>query len=151
MPSRAISPKASRSAGWARRRSLPTWPASSPPNRAHTSPAPPSMSMAAVPRWFDAFSGIAAPSFETQASPAPQDEVHLKTLMVRSAATPRVSNHGHDRNGSRKRGRPRKQKRPPSPKAFSLLNRVLGGLDWPCADDLPGRLGLEHHFFARER
>src|SRR5882757_3352088 len=31
-----------------------------------------------------------------------------------------------------------------------FLNRVLGGLDRPCADDLPGRLGLEHHLFARE-
>src|SRR5882757_1150908 len=31
-----------------------------------------------------------------------------------------------------------------------FLNRVLGGLDRPSADDLPGRLGLEHHLFARE-
>ena len=51
MPLPAISPKASRSGGWARRRSSPTSPASSPPSRAHTSPVPPSMSMAAVPRW----------------------------------------------------------------------------------------------------
>ncbi|MGY4477664.1 NAD(P)-dependent dehydrogenase (short-subunit alcohol dehydrogenase family) [Bradyrhizobium sp. USDA 3364] len=31
-----------------------------------------------------------------------------------------------------------------------VLNRVLGGLDRPSADDLPGRLGLEHHLFAGE-
>src|SRR5207248_892749 len=41
-------------------------------------------------------------------------------------------------------------KRPPSPEAFSLSDGVLGGLDRPGPDDLPGRLGLEHHLFARE-
>src|SRR5438552_10870798 len=44
-----------------------------------------------------------------------------------------------------------KTKRPPLPGAFSLfLNRVLGGLDRASPDDLAGRLGLEHHFLARE-
>src|SRR6185369_4142031 len=42
------------------------------------------------------------------------------------------------------------KKRPPSPEAFSLSNRVLGGLDRPGPHDLACRLGLEHHFFARE-
>src|SRR5207253_7784437 len=45
---------------------------------------------------------------------------------------------------------PPKQKRPPSPEAFSLSDRVLGGLDRAGANDLARRLGLEHHFFARE-
>src|SRR5262245_21604344 len=44
-----------------------------------------------------------------------------------------------------------KAKRPPSPEAFSPLgDRVLGSLDGPGPDDLPGRLGLEHHLLARE-
>src|SRR3954466_6679678 len=42
------------------------------------------------------------------------------------------------------------QERPPFPEAFSLSNRVLGGLDRPSPHDLARRLGLEHHFFARE-
>src|SRR3954451_18397334 len=50
-------------------------------------------------------------------------------------------------------------KRPPSSGAFPFsqaafaalfLNRVLGGLDRASPDDLAGRLGLEHHFLARE-
>ena len=40
-----------RSGASARRRNSPTWPASSPPSRDRSSPAPPSMSMAAVRRW----------------------------------------------------------------------------------------------------
>src|SRR3954451_16112790 len=41
---------------------------------------------------------------------------------------------------------------PPREGAFALLaHGVLGGLDRAGADDLPGRLGLEHHLFARER
>src|SRR5262245_21076830 len=44
-----------------------------------------------------------------------------------------------------------KAKRPPSPEAFSSLGDcVLGGLDRAGPDDLPGRLGLEHHLLARE-
>src|SRR3954464_9471779 len=92
----AISPKASRSGGWGRRRNSPTSPASLLPSRGRTSREPPSMSTAAVRRWSS------------------------------------------------------RQKRPPSPEAFSQSNRVLGGLDRPGPHDLARRLGLEHHFFARE-
>src|SRR6266702_6889159 len=66
--------------------------------------------------------------------------------MVRSAARPRVSNHDAGTAA------PTPQtKRPPFPGAFSLvLDRVLGGLDRAGANDLARRLGLEHHFLARE-
>ena len=47
----ATSPRARRSGASARRRNSPTSPASSPPIRDRSSPAPPSMSMAAVRRW----------------------------------------------------------------------------------------------------
>jgi NAD(P)-dependent dehydrogenase (short-subunit alcohol dehydrogenase family) len=43
--------KAFRSAAWVRRKNSPTSPASWPPSRDPTSRAPPSMSMAGVPRW----------------------------------------------------------------------------------------------------
>ena len=42
-------------------------------------------------------------------------------------------------------------KRPPSPEAFSSSGDcVFCSLDGPGPDDLPGRLGLEHHLLARE-
>src|SRR5205085_6870508 len=55
-----------------------------------------------------------------------------------------------DKSAGRGREEASKQKGPPSPEALSLLNRVLGGLDRPCAHDLARRLGLEHHLFAGE-
>ena len=67
-------------------------------------------------------------SFETPAAQAPQDEVNL-ILTVRSAAKPRVFRTmlriaGRTMSAAvAKAGivRPPKQKRPPSPEAFSLL------------------------------
>src|SRR4051794_2625344 len=62
-----------------------------------------------------------------------------------------ASHRRGDPTSPRKRGEVKQTERPPLPEAFSLfLNRVLGGLDRAGPDDLAGRLGLEHHFLARE-
>src|ERR1700716_3491042 len=74
----------------------------------------------------------------------------LSTRAVCPAAPPPPQPPPASGRGSRSSSLGPESKRPPSPEAFSFLNCVLGGLDRPCANDLPGRLGLEHHFFARE-
>ena len=98
--------KGVRSGGWGRRRNSPTSPASSPPSKALTSPAPPSMSMAAVRRWCSSFArGF---MFRTRFA-ALRDEVDLGSSSVRSAATPRVSTRMPQRI-ARKRRAPQAKK-----------------------------------------
>ena len=76
-----ISPRACRSAAWARRRNSPTSPASWPRSKAPTSPAPPSMSMAAGRRWSSGFRASRHDVLIT--SPRLQGEVEIRVSEFR--------------------------------------------------------------------